>query len=108
MRRPGARIAWRGAAALLVLACAATARAQGDEEGRRLFLGGVTPACALCHALKDAGATGAVGPSLDELQPDAARVVQALKTGIGQMPAFPQLTEEQVRALARYVEKATR
>jgi cytochrome c6 len=78
-----------------------------DEEGRKLFTS-VTPPCALCHTLKDAGATGQVGPSLDELKPDAARVAKALRNGIGQMPAFPQLTETQIQALARYVEKATR
>ena len=81
--------------------------AHADEEGRKLFTS-VTPPCALCHTLKDAGATGQVGPSLDELKPDAARVVKALRNGVGQMPAFPQLTEAQVQALARYVEKATR
>lgn len=92
-------------AALMLLPLAMLMQpARADEEGRKLFTG-VTPACALCHTLKDAGATGAVGPSLDELKPDAARVVKALKNGIGQMPAFPQLTEAQVQALARYVEQ---
>jgi cytochrome c6 len=85
------------------------ASAQGElDEGRRLFTGGVTPACALCHTLKDAEAQGAVGPSLDELQPNAARVAKVLRTGIGQMPAFTQLTEAQVQAIARYVEAASR
>ena len=88
-------------------ALVAAGPALADEEGRKLFTG-VTPACAICHTLKDAGAAGAVGPSLDELKPDAARVVKALRNGIGQMPAFPQLTEQQVQALARYVEQATR
>lgn len=86
--------------------CAGGAHAQ-EDEGRKLFRS-VTPACAACHTLKDAGATGEIGPSLDELKPDAARVVKALRNGIGQMPAFPQLTEAQIQALARYVEKATR
>jgi cytochrome c6 len=81
--------------------------AHANEEGRKLFVS-VVPACALCHTLKDAGATGAVGPSLDELKPDAARVEKAVRNGIGQMPAFPQLSDAQVQALARYVEKATR
>ena len=78
-----------------------------QEDGRKLFTS-VTPACALCHTLKDAGAVGQVGPSLDELKPDQARVVKALKNGINQMPAFPQLTTAQVEALARYIEQATR
>lgn len=98
--------AWQyGAALAALLAC--SAQAQVLEEGRKLFTG-VTPACALCHALKDAGAAGAVGPSLDELKPDHERVVKALKNGIGQMPAFPQLTEAQIEALAKYVEAATK
>jgi cytochrome c6 len=71
-------------------------------------MGGVSPPCMLCHTLKAAGAEGTVGPSLDELKPDAARVAKALKNGIGQMPAFPQLTEAQIQALARYVEQATK
>lgn len=92
-------------AALLLLPLAAWVQpARADDEGRKLFTS-VTPACALCHKLKDAGATGEVGPSLDELKPDAARVAKALKNGIGQMPAFPQLTEAQVQALARYIEQ---
>jgi mono/diheme cytochrome c family protein len=95
----------RVALPLVALALTLALPARADEEGRKLFLS-VTPACALCHKLKDAGATGEIGPSLDELKPDAARVVKALKNGIGQMPAFPHLTEAQVQALARYVEQA--
>jgi sulfite dehydrogenase len=93
-------------AAVALLAGATGAVAQ-EDEGRKLFTG-VTPACALCHRLKDAGAEGATGPSLDELKPDAARVVKALRSGVGNMPAFPHLTEAQVQALARYVEQAAR
>ncbi|MDB5751676.1 MAG: hypothetical protein JWP65_2097 [Ramlibacter sp.] len=91
---------------MLALAMAAFG-AQADDEGRKLF-SNVVPACALCHALKDAGAQGEIGPSLDELKPDASRVEKALRLGIGQMPAFPQLSEAQVKALGRYVEAATR
>lgn len=94
----------RLATLVALLACGAGA-AHADEEGKKLFTS-VTPACALCHKLKDAGATGEIGPSLDELKPDRARVVKALRNGIGQMPAFPQLTEAQVQALARYLEQA--
>ena len=94
---------------LVVAAAAASLPAQAaDDEGKRLFMVGAVPACKICHTLKDAGAEGAIGPSLDELKPDAARVAKALKTGIGQMPAFTQLTEEQVQAIAKYVEAATR
>lgn len=84
----------------------ASLHARAEDEGKRLFTT-LTPACALCHTLKDAGAQGAIGPSLDELKPDAARVAKAVTTGIGQMPAFSQLTQAQVQAIARYVEQAT-
>lgn len=92
-------------AALLLWATLAAAAAHADDEGKRLF-STVTPACALCHTLKDAGAEGAVGPSLDELRPDHERVVKALRTGIGAMPAFTHLSEAQIQALARYVSSA--
>jgi len=73
-----------------------------------LFTKDAVPPCALCHALKDAGAAGAVGPVLDELQPDAARVATALKNGIGAMPSYKaSLSEAQIQALARYVAKAS-
>jgi mono/diheme cytochrome c family protein len=78
------------------------------EAGRLLFTQGAKPACAICHALADAGAVGEIGPSLDELKPDEARVIKALKTGIGQMPAFTTLTDEQMQILARYVVQVTK
>ena len=92
-----------GAALLAALAVSAAAQ----EDGKRLFTT-VTPACALCHALRDAGAEGAVGPSLDELKPDHDRVVKALRSGIGQMPAFTHLSDAQIQALARYVSTAAK
>jgi cytochrome c6 len=96
------------AALLALLAAGASAGMAAQEEGKRLFTSGVSPACMLCHTLKDAGAVGAVGPSLDELKPDAARVAKAVKNGIGQMPAYPQLSDAQIQALARYVEQAAK
>lgn len=91
----------------LVLALVAGACHAQDEEGKRLFQS-VAPACALCHTLKAADAGGQIGPSLDELKPDADRVAKALRNGIGQMPAFKHLSEAQVQAIARYVEQAAR
>jgi mono/diheme cytochrome c family protein len=79
-----------------------------DEAGKLLFLKGAAPACAICHTLEAAGAAGAVGPSMNELQPDAARVLNALKNGIGQMPAYASLTPEQMKILSEYVAKASR
>jgi sulfite dehydrogenase len=78
-------------------------------QGKQLFLQGAVPACAVCHALKDAGAEGAVGPSLDELRPDAERVAKAVRNGIGVMPAYDKtLSAAQIEALALYVATATK
>ncbi len=107
-----------GAAAVVValvsfaaVSGAASSAPGGDAwiaEGRALFTGGATPPCAICHTLKDAGATGAVGPSLDELRPDEERAAAAMRGGIGAMPSFAAtLTDAQIRALARYVAKAS-
>jgi sulfite dehydrogenase len=93
------------------LAVALPAGAQDDARlklGKELFSTGALPACAVCHTLKDAGAEGAVGPVLDELKPDAARVAKALRDGIGQMPSYrATLNDEQIAALAAYVSKVT-
>ena len=94
-------------AAILTFALSIAHAADGDEAGRRLFVKDATPPCALCHTLADAGATANVGPSLDELKPDAQRVTQAVKAGIGAMPAYTQLSGEQIQALARYVARAS-
>ncbi|MBC7940535.1 MAG: cytochrome c [Chitinophagaceae bacterium] len=76
--------------------------------GKKLFTQGAMPACAICHTLRDAGAEGAVGPILDELKPDAARVATALRNGLGNMPSYKAtLSEEQILALARYVARAS-
>jgi mono/diheme cytochrome c family protein len=100
-----------GAIAAVVLVCATAftpVASANDEAGKLLFLKGAAPACAICHTLEAAGAAGAVGPSMNELQPDAARVLNALKNGIGQMPAYTSLTPEQMKILSEYVAKASR
>ena len=99
------------AVALSAATPAASAAAADDAqlaEGRALFTAGAMPPCAICHTLKDAGATGSVGPVLDELRPDEERVAAAVRGGIGAMPSFAgSLTEAQIRAVARYVAKAS-
>lgn len=97
-----------GAVAFVSATVFASAASANDEAGKLLFLKGAAPACAICHTLEAAGAAGAVGPSMNELQPDAARVLNALKNGIGQMPAYTSLTPEQMQILADYVAKASR
>jgi cytochrome c6 len=77
---------------------------EGIDIGKALFTQGAVPACAVCHTLKDAGATGDVGPVLDELKPSADRVITALRNGVGIMPSYKDtLTDAQIRAIARYV-----
>ncbi len=106
-----ARVARCALIPLLAVCAAATAMAQDDPKlklGKELFTKGAVPACAVCHTLKDAGAEGAVGPVLDELKPDAARVAKSLRDGLGQMPSYRgKLSDEQIAALAAYVSKAS-
>ena len=60
--------------------------------------------CASCHTLKAAGATGTIGPNLDQLMPPFAVVQQQVIKGGGAMPAFKGvLTDAQIRAVAQYV-----
>ena len=60
--------------------------------------------CASCHTLAAAGATGTVGPDLDQLKPPLARVVRQVTNGGAIMPAFKgTLTAAQIQAVAKYV-----
>ena len=83
--------------------CTGAAAQDVLQDGKLLFTRTAVPACAVCHTLKHAGAQGEIGPSLDELKPDAARIEKAVRNGIGQMPANTVLTADQVKLLARYV-----
>lgn len=77
------------------------------ELGRKIFTQLAQPACGLCHALKDAGTTGDIGAKLEELRPDAQRVLAAIKQGVGVMPSYDgKLTPEQMQAVAYYVSRA--
>lgn len=108
-RRRGSRALACGIGLLLApLACLAPAAASDDDAGRKLFTEVAKPPCGLCHVLAAAGTTGTIGPSLDELKPDADRVARAVKQGVGVMPSFEEsLTDEQIAALARYVARAS-
>ena len=97
--------------AALALACGTACGADDDAAqmalGKTLFTVGAVPPCATCHALKDAGATGAIG-RVRRPAAGADRVIAALKSGIGAMPSYSaSLSEAQMRALARYVAKAS-
>jgi mono/diheme cytochrome c family protein len=96
----------RGACALLsaLLVWPALAVAQVADAGAKELFNTVQPQCSVCHALAAAGATGTVGPDLDELKPTEERVAKAVREGLGAMPSYrDKLKDEQIAALARYV-----
>ena len=80
--------------------------AEGDAAaGEAVF---ASAGCGGCHTLEAAGASGAVGPNLDESKPDAALVVDRVTNGAGAMPPFgDQLSEQQIKDVAAYVVAST-
>jgi len=87
---------------------AANAGVQGFAEsqvvsgtnGKKIF----QQECASCHTLKDAGATGTVGPNLDQLKAAFPIVKKQVTNGGAVMPAFKnKLTKAQIDAVAKYV-----
>ncbi|HSL63446.1 MAG TPA: c-type cytochrome [Gaiellaceae bacterium] len=84
----------------------APAEAQGDPAaGKEVF---ASAGCGGCHALEDAGASGAVGPNLDDSAPDLQLVLERVTNGSGPMPAFKdQLSEDEIQDVAAYVVQAT-
>lgn len=97
------------AAVLLALTLAVSSVDGQEPLGRKVFTQVAQPPCALCHTLAAAGASGSVGPSLDELKPDKARVLDTVRTGIGPMPPYEgKLTPEQIEAVADFVANAVK
>jgi len=78
------------------------AEPSGDATaGKQVF---ESAGCTSCHTLADAGATGTVGPNLDEAKPPASLVVDRVTHGKGVMPSFSgQLSEQQIQDVAAYV-----
>jgi predicted ferric reductase/mono/diheme cytochrome c family protein len=63
--------------------------------------------CGGCHTLAAAGATGNVGPNLDDAKPDAVLVTDVVTNGKGAMPPYKgKLTDTQIRDLAAYVSES--
>lgn len=72
--------------------------------GRQVFTEQAQPSCSLCHGLREAGASGVIGPDLDQLKPSVERVATAVRGGVGVMPSFAaSLSAEQIEAVAHYV-----
>ena len=60
--------------------------------------------CGACHTLSAAGATGTVGPNLDQAQPSFELAVERVTLGQGGMPAFgEQLEPQQIADVAQFV-----
>jgi heme/copper-type cytochrome/quinol oxidase subunit 1 len=60
--------------------------------------------CIGCHTLAAAGATGTVGPNLDQKKPALALVLNRVTNGKGVMPSFKsQLSAQQIKDVAAFV-----
>jgi cytochrome c553 len=79
--------------------------ASGDAAaGKAVF---ASAGCGGCHTLKAAGASGNVGPNLDQLHPSVEAVHDQVEHGGGGMPAFKgQLSDQQIENVAAYVANA--
>ena len=94
--------------ALLTLAsCGKPGLSKAAERGRDVFfnVGPETLRCAYCHGLRYEGTKGKEGMGdLDERRPTPEKVINAVKNGIGIMPAqADKLTERQIQDVAAYV-----
>ena len=84
---------------------AAAAEAGGGEapDGKAIF---AEAGCGGCHTLDAAGASGTVGPNLDDAKPSKELVIDRVTNGKGAMPAFKDsYSAEQIAAVADYVSK---
>lgn len=71
------------------------------EAGRRLF---ANYSCGTCHTFADAGAAGAIGPSLDNPGLTRDIMIDVIKTGRGAMPSFGgQMSDQEIATLADYI-----
>jgi cytochrome c6 len=97
MRRSGASLALLAALVLPV-------HAQTAPSGKQIFSERATPPCGLCHTLKAAGSAGTIGPNLDSMKPDSAKVSRAVKNGVGNMPPYGDtLSDAEIEAVSEYV-----
>jgi cbb3-type cytochrome c oxidase subunit III len=73
----------------------------GGTDGKAIF---ASAGCSGCHTLAVAGASGNVGPNLDEAKPSKELAIDRVTNGQGGMPSFKgQLSEAQIEAVATFV-----
>ena len=79
---------------------------EGDAaNGKDIF---AAKGCGGCHTLSDAGASGTVGPNLDDAKPSYELAVTRVTKGQGAMPSFEsQLSAQEIADVAQYVVDAT-
>jgi mono/diheme cytochrome c family protein len=88
-------------AAIALAGCGGEDGGAEPEPGARLF---ESAGCAGCHTLRAAGADGRVGPDLDRIRPDAARIAVQVRRGGSGMPSFAdRLSATEIETIARYV-----
>ncbi|MBS8240237.1 cytochrome c [Marinobacter lipolyticus] len=97
------------ASTLLAIAVPVASADEGRmAQGKKVFSETAQPSCTICHTLNDAGSSGAIGPDLDELKPSQKQVREAVRSGVGVMPAFGEsLSEDDIDAVAFYVASIT-
>jgi mono/diheme cytochrome c family protein len=72
----------------------------GGADGKAIF----SANCASCHTLAAAGASGTIGPNLDQVKPSLAVTKKQVINGGGVMPAFKgKLTDKQIDAVSKFV-----
>ena len=80
-----------------------TNSAGGEPQGEAVFN---SAGCAACHTFKPAGATGTVGPNLDNVDLTAQQVQRQVENGGGGMPAFKdRLSQAEIREVSNFVAK---
>ena len=73
----------------------------GGTDGKAIF---ASAGCSGCHTLAAAGASGTVGPNLDDAKPSKELAIDRVTNGRGGMPSFKgQLSEAQIEAVATFV-----
>ncbi len=79
---------------------------EGDATaGKAVF---ASSGCGSCHTLAAAGASGTVGPNLDESKATNELIVTRVTKGQGGMPAFGESLEpQQIADVAAYVVEST-
>lgn len=72
----------------------------GAADGKAVFSGN----CSSCHTLSAAGASGQIGPNLDDTSLSAAEIEAIVRDGKRAMPSFGgQLSDDEIKAVAAFI-----